>query len=303
MSQFDERAEAAMRVHLVDGTYELFRNFFAVPSRLTASGREVGALRGVLRGTLNLLEDGATHVAVATDHVVESFRNELWDRYKDGRDIDPAIAQQFGPLEDALASMGVTTWPMKEFEADDGLAAGAAMAAADPAVTSVLICTPDKDLAQCVGGKVTQWDRRNDVYFDVDAVVAKFGVPPASIPDYLALVGDSADGFEGLAGWGAKSAAAVLTRYGQIEQIPDDVVSWDVAVRGAAKLATTLADERDKAMLFKRLATVRTDAPVSETVDELRWVGPAPGFAALCDDIGAADLAKRADALADARAS
>lgn len=291
-----------MQVHLVDGTYELFRHFFAVPSRLTADGREVGALRGVLRGTLNLLEGGATHVAVATDHVVESFRNQLWAGYKDGRDIDPAIAQQLGPLEDALVAMGVMTWPMSEFEADDGLAAGAAMAAADPTVTSVLICTPDKDLAQCVGGKVMQWDRRKDVHFDTEAVIAKFGVPPASIPDYLALVGDSADGFEGLTGWGAKSTAAVLSCYGHIEQIPDNAADWSVSVRGAAKLAETLARERDRAMLFKQLATVRVDAPVSESVDELRWVGPQPGFAALCDDIGAADIAKRTDALADARA-
>lgn len=292
-----------MQVHLVDGTYELFRHFFAVPSRQTADGREVGALRGVLRGTLNLLENGATHVAVATDHVVESFRNQLWEGYKDGRDIDPAIASQFGPLEEALESMGITTWPMKEFEADDGLAAGAAMAAADPAVSLVLICTPDKDLSQCVGPKVVQWDRRNDIYFDADGVIGKFGVPPASIPDYLALVGDSADGFEGLAGWGAKSTAAVLSRYGSVEQIPDDAASWDISVRGAAKLAETLAAQRDRAMLFKQLATVRVDAPVSGSVSELRWVGPTAGFGALCDDIGAADLAKRASALADARAN
>ena len=250
-------------VLLIDGTYELFRHFFAVPSRRNDSGQEVGALRGVLGSVIGLLEQGATHVAVATDHVISSFRNDLWPGYKDGSDIDPDIAQQFKPLEEGLMALGVQVWPMIEFEADDALAAGAAMASQDDRVHRVLICTPDKDLAQCVGGKVLQWDRRKDLIFDRDAVIKKYSVPPESIPDYLALVGDTADGFPGLSGWGPKSSATILSHYQSIELIPDDFQEWNVAVRGAQRLASTLADQRDRAALFKEIATVRVDAPVS----------------------------------------
>ena len=252
MNQFD--------VHLIDGTYELFRHFFAVPRRTAADGSEVGALRGVLGNIVMLLEQGATHVAVATDHVVESFRNELWAGYKDGSGIEPDLWSQFHPTEAALELMGVVVWPMVEFEADDAMAAGAALAAGDERVGKVFICTPDKDLGQCVGGKVVQWDRRADEVIDTAGVEAKFGVSPESIPDYLGLVGDSADGFPGLRGWGAKSTSVMLSHYGHIEDIPVSHTVWAPKVRGAAGLAATLAAERDLALLFRRVATVRTDA-------------------------------------------
>ena len=224
-----------MLVHLVDGTYELFRHFYAMPPEKNADGLEVAAIQGVLASMLYLLGDGATHLAVATDHVIESFRNDLWPGYKTGAGIEPALLAQFHPLEQALSAMGVVVFPMVEFEADDALAAAAAVAAADPRVARVLICTPDKDLAQCVfGERVVQFDRRARQMRDEAGVVKKFGVPPASIPDYLALVGDSADGYPGLPGWGAKSAAAVLARYGSIDQIPDRASQWDV--HGARRL-------------------------------------------------------------------
>ncbi len=292
-----------MQVHLIDGTYELFRHYFAVPSRTSRSGSEVGAYRGVLGNVLGLLESGATHVAVATDHVIESFRNDLWPGYKDGSGVEPDLRQQFEPLEDALTAMGVAVLPMVEFEADDALAAGAHLAAGDDRVSEVRICTVDKDLAQCVGGKVVQWDRRKDLVLDVDGVREKFGVAPTSIPDYLGLVGDSADGFPGLPGWGAKSTATVLARYGHLEEIPASAGDWDIAVRGAAKLAATLADQLDLALLFRRIATVERDAPVGASIDEYAWTGPAPGFLAMCEDIDAVGLAERAVALAEARAS
>ncbi|MDG2113033.1 MAG: 5'-3' exonuclease H3TH domain-containing protein, partial [Actinomycetota bacterium] len=250
-----------MDVHLIDGTYELFRHYFAVPSRQSSTGVEIGAYRGVLGNVLTLLESGATHVAVATDHVIESFRNDLWPGYKDGSGVELELLVQFGPLEDGLRAMGVAVWPMVEHEADDGMAAGAAMAAADERVEQVLICTVDKDLAQCVGGKVVQWDRRKDVVLDTAGVREKFGVGPESIADYLGLVGDSADGFPGLPGWGAKSTSTVLDRYVHIEDIPLDVGDWDVTVRSGAKLAATLADQLDLALLFRRIATVEVDAP------------------------------------------
>ncbi len=290
-----------MQVHLIDGTYELFRHHFAMPSRTSSAGREVGACYGVLRNVLTLLEDGATHVAVATDHVIESFRNDLWSGYKDGSGVEAELLEQFGPMEEALAALGVAVWPMVEFEADDGLAAGASMASADPRVTEVRICTVDKDLAQCVGGKVVQWDRRKDVVLDVAAVIDKFGVAPESIPDYLALVGDSADGFPGLTGWGAKSAATVLARYGHIEQIPDDPTSWDVTVRGAAKLGATLADQRELALLFRQVATVVTDGPVTGGVDDIEWRGPHAELAAVCADLDAPAVLDRAERLARSR--
>ncbi len=289
-------------MHLVDGTYELFRHFFAVPRRAASDGVEVGALRGVLGNIVMLLESGATHVAVATDHVVESFRNELWPGYKDGSGIEPDLVSQFHPTEETLRLLGVTVWPMVEFEADDAMAAGAAMAADDSRVRRVLICTPDKDLGQCVGGKVFQWDRRADEIIDTNGVEAKFGVAPESIPDYLSLVGDNADGLPGLRGWGKKTTSVMLSHYGHIENIPESHLDWEPRVRGAAGLATTLVDNRELALLFRRIATVRTDAPVSTGVDELAWRGPRKGFAELCERIGAGQLHERAINLAAQRA-
>jgi 5'-3' exonuclease len=281
-----------MQVHLVDGTYELFRHYFALPSHLTADGREVAALRGVASSVVGMLADGATHVGVATDHVVESFRNDLYDGYKTGEGMDVDLWAQFHPLEDVLTAIGVVVWPMVEFEADDGLASAAALAAADDRVRQVLICTPDKDLAQCVeGDRVVQMDRRRGTIADHDAVVAKFGVPSASIPDWLALVGDTADGFPGLPRWGAKSAATVLAHYGHLEAIPDDPADWEVAVRGAASLAAVLADGRDDALLFRTLATLVRDAPTSASVDDLEWRGPADD---LEEVLGAHDLSRLA---------
>ncbi len=293
-----------MRVHLVDGTYELFRYFFALPSHVTGAGEEVAATRGVVGSMLQLLEEGATHVAVATDHVIESFRNDLYDGYKDGSGVAPALYAQFPILEEALAAAGITVWAMVEFEADDALGAGATMAAADPRVEQVLICTPDKDLGQCVtdDGRIVQYDRRKQQLVDRAGVIEKFGVPPESIPDYLALVGDSADGFPGLQGWGAKSAAAVLARYGHLEDIPAAAGQWDVTVRGGAKLAVTLQRQYDEALLFRRIATIEQDAPVSASVDDLCWTGPTPEFAAVCERIDAPAFVHRAERLAASRA-
>jgi 5'-3' exonuclease len=292
-----------VEVHLVDGTYELFRYFFALPSHETADGREVGAVRGVVGTALQLLEGGATHVGVATDHVIESFRNDLWPGYKTGEGVDPALRSQFPLLETALAEAGFCVWPMVEYEADDALASAAQAAAEDPNVDRVHICTPDKDLAQCVDddGRVVLLDRRREIVYDRAGVVEKFGVPPASIPDYLALVGDSADGFPGIKGWGAKSAAAVLARWGHLDALPDDPSSWDVPVRGPAKLAATLAENYEHALLFRRLATLEREAPTIASVDELEWRGPRPGFLALCESLDATGLADRARKLALAR--
>jgi len=271
-----------MDVHLVDGTYELFRHYYAVPSARDADGREVGAVRGVVASMLSMISGGATHVAVATDHVIESFRNDLWSGYKTGAGIEPDLRAQFTPLEEALAAAGFVVWPMIEFEADDALAAAAEAAARDPRVERVIICTPDKDLAQCVRGRrVVQFDRRTRTMRDEAAVVAKFGVPPASIPDYLALVGDSADGYRGLHGWGPKSSGAVLAKFGHIEAIPDDCREWHVNAANAAALARTLARDRDRALLFRTLATLRTDIALFDSVDDLRWIGPTAGFAHL----------------------
>ncbi len=291
-----------MRVHLVDGTYELFRHYFALPEHMNAAGQEVAATRGVLRSMLSLLGEGATHIAVATDHVVESFRNDLWEDYKDGSGIAEDLLSQFHPLEDALRAMGIVVWPMVEYEADDALAAGAAMAAADPQVEQVLVCTPDKDLAQCVeGARVVQLDRRKRLIIDEDGVVEKFGVSPASIPDYLALVGDDADGFPGLPGWGAKSSATLLARYRHIEDIPSSAGDWDVSVRGAERLAATLAEGLDRAVLFRRLATLQGNAPVSSGVEELEWLGPTDRFPEVCETLDAPELLARAESLAEAR--
>ena len=290
-----------MRVHVVDGTYELFRHFFAVPSTKNADGVEVGAVRAVVGSMLTLLGDGATHVGVATDQVVESFRNELWPGYKTGEGIEPALADQFPILDEAVAALGITLFPMVDREADDAMASAATVAAADPAVERILLCTPDKDLCQCVGGNTVQFDRRKGVILDAEGVREKFGVPPASIPDYLALVGDTADGFPGLPGWGKKSAATVLAHYGHIEDIPDSANVWAVKVRGAAKLAETLASERELALLFKDLATLRPHPLVIEKVEELRWAGPRPEFEGICERLGAKGQLRRAIALAKER--
>ena len=283
-----------MQVHLVDGTYELFRHHFALPSHTTTDGREVAALRGVATSMVGMLADGATHLAVATDHVVESFRNQMYAGYKTGEGIPADLHAQFHPLERVLEAMGIVVFPMVEFEADDALASAAVLAAADDRVDQVLICTPDKDLAQCVrGSRVVQFDRRKGVVFDHDAVVAKYGVPPESIPDWLALVGDTADGFPGLPRWGAKSAAAVLARYGHVDAIPDDPAQWDVAVRGAITLAGVLQTGRDDAALFRDLATLRTDAPTIGGVDDLQWNGPADDMEAVLADHDLGRIAAR----------
>ncbi len=290
-----------MQVHLVDGTYELFRHHFGAPPHRTADGREVAAARGVAGSVLMMLEEGATHVGVATDHVIESFRNDLWAGYKDGSGVEPDLLTQFGLVEDLLRALGVPVFAMVEFEADDALGAAARIAAADERVERVLICTPDKDLGQCVGGKVFQMDRRKGTVIDVDGVREKFGVGPESIPDYLALVGDTADGFPGLAGWGAKSTATVLARYGHLEDIPPSETDWDVTVRGAAKLAATLRDQMEDALLFRRIATIAYDAPTVTSVDELQWHGPRPELVDLAASVDAPALAERAARLAAAR--
>jgi 5'-3' exonuclease len=262
-------------VHVVDGTYELFRHFYGLRRFSDGKKRPFGAVTGVLRTVLQMLREGATHVGVATDHVIESFRNELWAGYKTGAGIDPALRAQFEPLEDALRAMGVPVWAMIELEADDALASAAAIASRDPNVEKVCIWTPDKDLAQCVReDRVVQVDRKSKVVRDADGVRAKFGVSPELIPDYLALVGDAADGFPGIAGIGAKGAAALINRYGPIEQFPPE----------------QLGERRALALLFKDIATLRTDAPLFANVDELRWRGPAPGFPALCERLDAPDL-------------
>ncbi|HWC67490.1 MAG TPA: 5'-3' exonuclease H3TH domain-containing protein [Acidimicrobiales bacterium] len=289
------------RVHLVDGTYELFRQHYGQAVRHESPGPFV-ATAGVLNTVLALLEGGATHVGVASDHVIESFRNDLWRGYKTSAGMPPELLAQIPVMEGALGEMGVTCWPMVECEADDALASAAAVAAADPAVDQVVICTPDKDLGQCVvGQRVVQLDHRKGVVFDEAAVTAKFGVGPASIPDYLALVGDSADGYPGIAGWGAKSTASVLSRYGHLEHIPPKAIDWDVpGLRGGAKLATALREQFELALLFRRIATVERDVAVG-TVEDWRWDGPRQDFREVAERVGAPHLAIRASKLAKAR--
>jgi 5'-3' exonuclease len=265
-----------VQVHLVDGTFELFRAFYGNPSRTDTQGAEVGAVHGLVRSLLALLgEREVTHVAVAFDHVIESFRNELYPGYKTGEGMDPALYSQFGAAEDACRALGVVVWPMIEFECDDALATGAARFAASQAVERVVICSPDKDLAQCVAGeRVVCLDRVRRKTLDEGGVAAKFGVRPASMPDWLALVGDSADGYPGIARWGEKSAGTVLARYGHLEAIPADAADWEVSVRGAAALAATFAAQRNDAFLYRRLATLRTDVPLTESLVDLCWRGP-----------------------------
>jgi 5'-3' exonuclease len=281
-------------VHLVDGTYELFRHYYALPSARDEDGREVAAVRGVLASVLGMIRDGATHIAVATDHVIESFRNELWPRYKTRAGVEPELLAQFPLLEEVLSAAGIVVWPMVEFEADDALAAAAVAAARDARVERVIICTPDKDLAQCVrGARIVQLNRRTRVTLDEPAIIQKFGVSPASIPDYLALVGDAADGYPGLPGWGAKSSAAVLAKFLHIESIPTDCREWRVNAAHASALAATLCREQEHAMLFRTLATLRTDIPLFDDVDELRWNGPTPLFDSLAARLDAASTEKR----------
>jgi 5'-3' exonuclease len=287
-----------MRAHLIDGTYELFRHFYAVPSLTDTSGNERGAVVGVIQSLLSMLEAGSTHIGVATDHVIESFRNSLYAGYKTGEGIDPLLWEQFEPLEAAVAALGVVIWPMVEVEADDALAAAAASAAADARVEQVVLCSPDKDLAQCVSGdRVVQLDRRTGKVWNASGVTERFGVPPSSIPDYLALVGDSADGFPGLPGWGAKSASAVLARFGHLEDIPASAADWGVPLRGAEKLARILRERWDDAVLFRTLATLRTDQP-AVTVDELAYRGPTPEFEDLAASWGRPKLLARVLAVA-----
>jgi 5'-3' exonuclease len=284
-----------VKVHLVDGTYELFRYHFAPNNRDPHRGATVGVL-----GTLfQLVEDGATHIGVATDQVIESFRNDLWPGYKSSMGMPRELLDQFPVVEAAMEVAGFVVWPQMVFEADDAMAAAAEVAAADDRVEQVIICTPDKDLGQCVGGKVVQLDRRKGVVFDAAGVQARLGVPPTSIPDWLALVGDSADGFPGLTGWGAKSAGAVLRRWGHLEDIPADPLTWDSGVRAAAKLNSTLRENFELALLFRRIATLDTEAPVSASVDELRYTGPPDhdAFVALCDRLGASGLVRRVERL------
>jgi 5'-3' exonuclease len=291
-----------MHVHLLDGTYELFRYHFALPSHVTAEGIEVAATRGVLSTCLQLLEGGATHVGVATDHIIESFRNDLLQSYKTGAGVEPALKSQFPLIEDVLRVAGFTVWAMVECEADDALASAAVVAAADSSVDRTFICTPDKDLGQCVtsDGRVVQVDRRKNAVIDYDGVVEKFGVAPELIPDYLGLVGDTADGIPGIAGWGSRSTATVLSRYGHYEDIPRAVGEWDVAVRGASKLARALFDNYDLALLYRRLATVERDVEVG-MVDEWRWRGPTDEYAAWCKRIEADNLIERAERIAQQR--
>lgn len=287
-----------MKLHLVDGTYELFRNFYGAPPKKLADGREVGAAVSLLRSLVALLaQEGVTHVAYAFDHVIESFRNDLYAGYKTGEGIDPDLWNQFQLAEDVVAAAGVTVWSMIEFEADDALAAGAARWKDDKSVDQILICSPDKDLAQMVtGDRIVSWDRRRDIILDEAGVIAKFGVQPQSIPDYLALVGDTADGYPGVPGWGAKSASGVLSKYGHLEAIPEKVSTWGIkgmAPGRAASLAVSLEQHREEAFLYRKLATLRTDVPLAETVNDLEWKGAQPRLKELCTELGDESIAER----------
>ena len=285
-----------VNVHLIDGTYELFRSYFGAPEAKAPDGREVGAVRGLMASLYGLLREEATsHMAVAFDTVVESFRNQLFDGYKTGEGMDPLLWEQFPLAERAVQALGVVVWPMIEFEADDGLAAGAQRFARDDQVGRVIICTPDKDLAQMVGGSVVQLDRKQRKLYDEDGVYQKFGVAPESIPDYLALVGDDQDGIPGVPKWGQKSAATMLFHYGHLDAIPDDCEDWQVKVRGAKSLAASLAEHREAAALYRKLATLRTDVPIKEELEDLRWRGPSGDIEGFCREIGFARFLDRLD--------
>jgi 5'-3' exonuclease len=283
-----------MDVYLIDGTYELFRHFFAVPSTTDSNGQEIGAVRGVLTSVLSMIEGGATHIGVATDHVVESFRNDLYPGYKTSEGVPPELLSQFPILEEALEAMGIVVWPMVDFEADDALASAADKAAKDDRVNRVLICTPDKDLSQCVvGRRVVQLDRMREIVRDEAGVVAKFGIKPQSIPDFLALVGDTADGFPGLSGWGVKAAALTLSQYPHLESIPKDWREWHPSIRRARSLSESLHNSGSEALLFRTLATLRLDVPTFENVEDLRWKGPRPSFEDYCRRMRSSDLFAR----------
>ena len=286
-----------MNIHLIDGTYELFRSFYGPPPKTAPDGREVGATVGLLRSLMELLRNPAvTHVACAFDHVVESFRNDLFAGYKTGEGIEPKLRAQFDLAEEAVAALGIVVWPMVEFEADDAIATAAGRWRDAPAVDQIVVGSPDKDLAQLVSGsRVVCWDRRRAIVYDEAAVIAKYGVTPDSIPDWLALVGDAADGIPGIPGWGAKSAAAVLAQFGYIEAIPEDVAQWPLPAGRARRLSEALAAQRDEALLYRRLTTLRLDVPLAETLDDLAWRGARPGFRQLCADLGADDLPGRVD--------
>ncbi len=282
-------------MYLIDGTYELFRHFYALPSAVDVNGREIGAVRGVMTSVLSMIERGATHIGVATDHVVESFRNQLYPGYKTSEGVPQDLLSQFPILEEALAAMGVVVWPMVYYEADDALASAAAKAARDERVNRVLICTPDKDLSQSVvGTRVIQLDRRRNLLRDEAGVVAKFGVNPQSIPDYLAVVGDSADGFGGVAGWGAKAAALTLCQYPHLEDIPKDWQEWHPSIRKARLLSESLFNAWNDALLFRTLATLRLDVPVFDMVEDLYWKGPGPNFEEYCHRMKSPELFNRA---------
>lgn len=285
-----------MKVHLVDGTYELFRSWFGAPESKSPTGEEVGATRGFLRSMAAMLRNAeVTHIGCAFDHTVESFRNDLFEGYKTGEGLEPELFDQFPLVERASRALGFVTWPMVEFEADDALAAAAAKFRDAPGVEQVVICSPDKDLCQCVrGNEVVTLDRRREIVLDEEGVRDKFGVSPESIPDYLALVGDAADGIPGIARWGAKSASLVLGKLAHIESIADDHEAWGVKVRGGATLAHNLSEQRDDAMLYRTLATLRADVPIDESLEDLRWTGPdRPALEALCQELGERTLLDR----------
>jgi len=284
-----------MKIHLVDGTYELFRSFYGAPPRRAPDGREVGATLGLLNSLLALItQSGATHLACAFDHVIESFRNDLYPGYKTGAGVDAALLEQFPLAERAVEALGVVVWPMVEFEADDAIASATARFQPEAAVEQIVVCSPDKDLAQLVSGsRVVCWDRRRNIVYDEGAVKEKYGVLPGSIPDWLALVGDAADGFPGIPGWGAKSAAAVLVQYEHLEAIPEDQGQWGLPVGRALRLAENLRAQRENAFLFRRLATLRRDVPIAQSAGDLEWRGARSGLRGLCRELGAPALVER----------
>jgi 5'-3' exonuclease len=294
-----------MKIYLVDGTYELFRNFYGAPSKKAPDGREVGATLGLLKSLLSLIiSTGATHIACAFDHVIESFRNDLFAGYKTGEGVAADLLDQFPLAENAVSALGLVVWPMVEFEADDALATAATRFQEETTVTQIVICSPDKDLAQLVkGSRVVCWDRRRNIFYDENAVIEKYGVPPASIPDWLALVGDSADGYPGILGWGAKSAATVLSTWRHLEAIPENHHQWRLPTGRAARLAENLRVHKEEALLFRSLATLRRDVPLKQTISDLEWRGARQRFRELCLELGDKDLPDRVPLWASTPAS